>query len=149
VSMPATVGRRPVQRVAPARVAVGEPLTVAVARYRTPAELDEFVGTLASLEANHLTVVFGTAGPAAPAALARRVDRLVVTADRPLPPVAGYEPDPFRAVVGAMTTLRAGDGLVVLVPAGWAGPSPEYLVEQGRRWRAAADAPHDGEFYPI
>ncbi|MBX9628817.1 MAG: hypothetical protein K2X82_33795, partial [Gemmataceae bacterium] len=79
--------------------------------------------------------------------------RLVLTADRPVPDPddlpAPFEADPFRAVAGTIAELAPGDALLVLVPADWAGPSPEYLVEQGRRWRATHEAPQDGGFYPI
>ncbi|MFN8643906.1 MAG: hypothetical protein U0802_20460 [Candidatus Binatia bacterium] len=57
------------------------------------------------------------------------------------------EPAPGRAVVGAMQWLAAGDTFAVLWPRDRDLPDPGALVRAGGAWRAAWDAPEDGEFH--
>jgi hypothetical protein len=131
--------------VMPHPVDLGEPLSVGILHYHTAADLAVHLRTLRQFTAGRLVVVLGYHGPlpAAPA-FATPTVRVIATSDEP-----GAEPDPFRASVLAVTGLRPSEGLVFLFPVDWAGPSPEYLAEQGRRWRAGPTEPEAGEVYPI
>jgi hypothetical protein len=58
------------------------------------------------------------------------------------------EHDPFKAIVGAMLALNAGDSLAVLWPSGDETPI-RYWIHQGERWREHWEAPEEGEFHPL
>jgi len=138
----------------PAPIDIGEPPSVGVAYYHTKDELACYFRSLRAVSDGRLTVIVGLRDGhwTNPTELATDV-RWVFTADAAtvVPHAfAGWcEPDPLRAVAVAMLNLRPNDGLILLLPADWSGPSADYLIEMGRRWRATLDVPEAGEFYAL
>lgn len=119
---------------------------IEVVFYHTPADLADCLHT-PRVGGGKLVVVFAARGEGRlPPALAALPDRLIHTTDVA---VAGtdlltgwFEPDPKRAVVAAMSGLRTGDTLLLLLPADWDGPAAEELIDHARRWFAS---PHSRE----
>jgi len=134
---------------------IGEPFSVGIAHYRTDEELAFHLRALRQFSNGRLVVVLGVRGtgclmsPDYKATTAR----LILTSDAfavaPELIPGSFEPDPFRAVVVAMTSLGHGECLILLFPADWEGPSPEFLIDQGRRWRATQHSAEDDEFFAL
>ncbi|MFO0798534.1 MAG: hypothetical protein U0804_13740 [Gemmataceae bacterium] len=115
----------PARRLAPVR-----PGGVSVAEYGTEHELRFYLAALRHVRRGALVVVIGLRGrlPAAPPAGVR----LILTADGPAADPAEYAgcfvPDPALAVAAAAAGLGPREGLLVLLPADWRGPSPDTLL---------------------
>lgn len=138
----------------PTPIDIGEPHNIGIAYYQTKQELACYFRSLRAISDGRLTVIVGLRDGhwTAPTELGPNV-RWVFTADAStVAPhaLAGWcEPDPFRAVAATMLNLRPHEGLILLFPTDWSGPSAEYLIEMGRRWRATLEAPETDEFYAL
>ena len=132
---------------------IGEPFSVGIAYYRTTEELAYHLRSLQQFSNGRLLVVLGIRGKdPVPSDYRTANVRLILTSDVVLAPegdLGWVESDPFQAVVGAMAGLRQGEALILLFPADWTGSSPEFLIEQGRRWRATPHSPEGDEFFTI
>ncbi|MEO2089106.1 MAG: hypothetical protein ABGY75_06370 [Gemmataceae bacterium] len=118
---------------------------VEIVYYHSPTDLTDCLHT-PRVGGGRLVAVFAARGhDQLPPDLAAVPDRLIHTADPTAPladrPAGWFEPDPRQAVVAAMAGLRAGDTLLLLLPAGWASPAEE-LIDHARRWRSS---PHSSE----
>ncbi len=141
----------------PIRIDIGEPIKVHLWHPRTTEEVARLTQELSQQLPEDLTCVAVAPRNASPqwgerlGAVLRLAQRAVPAGN---PQVFGSyakltEPDLYRAVVGAMQWLRPGSSFVLVWP-GWQDPSKaHWLLEQGRRWRAAWDAPEDGQFWPL
>ncbi len=155
-------------------VKIDEPISVWVATFRSPREQGRCLGELMHRKPPGLVVVSYIASSFPPLEVAALLDlstgiaRRVVLTTAPCSPEPGtrvtadnlraetqrrwpclvqFEPEPERAVIGVMQSLREGDTLVLLWPDDANVPSASSLVAQGARWRASCDTPEDGEFH--
>jgi hypothetical protein len=46
-----------------------------------------------------------------------------------------------------MTGRQPADGLILLFPDDWQGPSPDALVDKARRWRSGPHSPVDDVYF--
>lgn len=149
-------------------VEIGEPIAICIAHYHTVTQRNDFVLQLARMPGLRHHLILGVSpgldwsdswsnnwtDRRLPTTIPE-LYRFVVTSEGPnqrsliSQVLVRAEADPFRAVVGAMLDLQPKDTFALALPAVWQGPCADYLVEQGRRWRAALQAPEDGEFFPI
>ncbi|MCS6976729.1 MAG: hypothetical protein NZM31_06915 [Gemmatales bacterium] len=138
----------------PSPIDMGEPHSVGIAYYRNPQEMLLYLRSLRHVSDGNLLVVIGIRNGSwvSPLEIPPNV-RFVYTADDdavdPHDFAGWYEPNPLRAVVLAMMNLKPNEGLILLMPADWSGPAVEYLIDQGRRWRASHEVPEDGRVHPI
>lgn len=148
--MTARPPRTPQPVLMPTPLDVGEPLSVGFAYYRTDHELAFYLRAFQHVSSRHMVVVLGLRdGTWPPADLPTNV-RLILTAAGGTPPQGQggwFVPDPFQAVLLAMTGRHPGDGLILLFPDDWSGESPEALAEKARRWRASPHSPEDDVFF--
>jgi len=136
----------------PTLVDAGEPFSVGFAYYRTDHELTFYLRALRRVSDKRLVVVLGLreGGRVLPADMPMDV-RLILTAEEnsidPSEVVGWFVPDPWRAVLVGMTGRQPDDGLILLFPDDWKGPSPDALVDKARRWRAGPHSPVDDVFF--
>lgn len=138
----------------PSALDIGEPFSVGIAYYRNKEEMSLYLRSLRHVSDGRLLVVLGIRNGHWVSALEIPPNvRFVYTADcaaiAPRCLAGWYEPDPLRAVVTAMMNLKPGEGLILLMPADWSGPAVEYLIDQGRRWRATREIPENGDYHAI
>ena len=120
----------------------GEPTIVGVAYYRTDHELIFYLRALQRVGTGRLVVVLGLLEwkqvlPADMPTSVRVILTALVTDIDPDEAVGWFVPDPLKAVVIAMTSLKPTDGLILLFPDDWSGDSPNSLIEKARRRLAA------------
>jgi hypothetical protein len=134
--------------VMPTPVESGEPFSVGLATYRTSHELTYYLRALNRVCDGRLVVVLALRSdlPEVLTDLPANV-RLILTSEgggqAPTEPTVWWIPDPLRAVVVALTGRQPEDGLILLFPHDWQGPSPEELLEKARRWRSSPHSPED------
>lgn len=136
--------------LAPTVLDAGEPFSVATTYYRTDHELSFYLRAFRNVAHTRWVVVLALrdGGRVSPADLPNNV-RLILTAEKDTNPndVGWFVPDPVRAVVVGMTGARPDEGLILLFPADWRGPSPDELVEKARRWRSGPHSREDDVFF--
>lgn len=144
---------RPPQAVLmPPPAVPGDAVGVGTAYYRTDHELTFYLRAFRQVrDARWVVVVALRPGRVIPPDDHSPNTRLILTARAgaaaAAQSVGWFEPDPLRAVVLGMTGLRDDEGLMLLFPADWDGPSPDELVETARRWRAGPHSREDDAFF--
>ncbi len=120
------------------------PLTVVV---QLPARIgrEEFLALLDLTTARARRVVLIAQAGTLP--FLSKLEQLAVQFQWPCP--VQLEPEAERAVIGAMQSLQAGEAMALLWPEESGLTDPALLVAQGARWRAAWEAPEEGEFHPL
>ncbi len=149
---------------------IGEPIAVTLALFDSPADLGACLKELRSVSGPDLLLLVHLCTSFAGQEMMGLLDLATGMAERvvlvPSPgvstfieeslPVAGmprwpcpvqFEPDPLRAVVGAMQSLLPGQTLAVLWPDTPGLADPSALVALGARWRSSLEAPENGEFH--
>lgn len=148
------------------RVDIGEPIAAWQGEADTLAGLERALEYLAAFEPERLTLVVvlpptpakltGAARTTLVGRMSRMAERVVLTrlsgevADLRGAESAAcgrlvqVEADPRRAVVGAMLSLGAGDGIAVIAPGGEGRQTATGLMAQGVLWRASLESPEDG-----
>jgi hypothetical protein len=125
-------------------------MCVSTLHYHTEHELAYFLRGFRKVGHTRWVVVAGLSGArVAPEDLPPNARVIFTTASSsdPQPAIGWFAPDPLQAVVLGMTGLQPGEGLMLLFPADWAGPSPDDLIDAARRWRASPHSPVDDVFF--
>lgn len=136
----------------PPPVDAGEPLSVSTTYYRTDHELAFYLRAFRQFADTRWAVVLGlrAGGRVSPADMPPNVRLIMTTAGADPDPdarIGWFVPDPLRAVVVGMTGLQPGEGLMLLFPADWSGPSPDDLVDDARRWRSSPHRATDDVYF--
>lgn len=149
---------------------IGEPISVRLVIFGSPSDLRARLKELRFSPTSSILLVVHLSSCIAPNEAMELLDQATARAARVvlIPPrgnstssenlrkIAGQqhwpgsvliEPEPERAVIGAMQSLREGDTFALL----WSNEpglsDPSSLVVQGARWRSSWDAPENGEFH--